>query len=60
MGLKNEEAFIWIGTPSSGMSFGEIDYAISGITYDICKDEGRKKELIDMIETLKRVIEKNY
>lgn len=60
MGLKNEEVFIRIGIPKSGMSFNEIDYAIYGITHEICKNKNRKKELLNMIDTLKRVIKEGY
>ena len=42
------------------MSSGEIDYAIESRTHEICENKLRKKELIEMINTLKRVIEENY
>ena len=62
MGLKNKDAFIHIGIVGRGcgMSSGEIDYAIESRTHDICKDKIRKKELIEMIDILKRIIEENY
>lgn len=60
MGLKNKDAFIHLGIPSSGMTSGEIDFAIESRTHEICKDEARKKEIIDMLDTLKKVIKENY
>ena len=62
MGLKNKDAFIHMGIPSngSGMTSREIDFAIEYRTHDICKDELRKKEIIDMLDTLKKVIKENY
>ncbi len=62
MGLKNKDAFIHLGIPShgSGMSSGEVDFAIESRTHDICKDKLRKKEIIDMLEVLKKVIRESY
>ena len=62
MGLRNKDAFIHIGIVGRGcgISSGEIDYGINAITHDICKDKKRKAELINMIDTLKKVIEENY
>ena len=62
MGLKNKDAFIHLGIPShgSGMSSGEVDFAIEYRTHDICKDQERKQEIIDMLDTLKKVIRENY
>ena len=42
------------------MTSGEIDFAIEARTHEICRDEYRKKEIIEMLEALKRVIEENY
>lgn len=62
MGLKNKDAFIHLGIPSrgSGMTSGEIDFAIEGRTHEICKDEFKKKEIVEMLDTLKKVIIENY
>lgn len=60
MGLRNEDAFIHLGIPRSGMSSGEIDFAIESRTHEICKDKLRKREIIEMLDALKRVIEENY
>lgn len=62
MGLRNEDAFIHLGIPrsGSGMSSGEIDFAIESRTHEICKDKLRKREIIEMLDALKRVIEENY
>ncbi len=60
MGLRNEDAFIHLGIPCRGMTSGEIDFAIESRTHEICKDKLRKKEIIEMLDTLKRVIEENY
>jgi hypothetical protein len=62
MGLKNKDAFIHIGIvgPGCGMSSHEVDFAIEGRTQEICKNKARKKEIIDMLDTVKKVIEKNY
>ena len=60
MGLKTKETFIHIGIPSSGMTSGEIDFAIEGRVIDICKNELCKKEIIEILDTLKRVIKEHY
>ncbi len=60
MGLKTKDAFIHIGIPSRGMTSGEIDFSIEGRTIEICKDKLRKKEIIGILNTLKRVIKESY
>lgn len=62
MGLKNKDAFIHLGIVGRGcgMSSGEVDFAIESRTHDICKDKNRKREIVKMIDILKKVIEESY
>ena len=56
MGLKNKDAFIHLGIVGDGcgMSSNEVDFAIEYRTHEICKDKKRKKEIIEMLDTLKK------
>jgi len=59
--LAKDDAFIYIGTHRSGQDSGNIDFSVEHArTQKLCQNAANKAELLDVISSLRNLIEQDY
>lgn len=59
--LAKNDAFIYIGIHRSGQDSGNIDFSVEyARTKKLCQDAACKVELLEVIDSLRNLIEQDY